>query len=346
MGIRGIALRLFTSYLTNRQIIVNVNGTYSTSRSITISVPQGSVIGPILYLLYVNDMCKLQLIGLLRKFADDTSTFYASNSHEKNTESIKEDMSKINEYYRLNKLTIDVRKTKYTNFGRSRTAREHCNGIDCEGSSIEDATSLKFLGLHIDNQLSWSQHIDIICARVSGAIGAFRKLNFLPIRIMRKLYYAIVHPHLEYAAAIWTRASQTHVKKLQVVQRMAIKCCYKLFWRHSTMDLFTNVAKFILPIKAIGVLQICSIVHAALHKLARSNLEFEHETQRSLRRARGLIKLRVHIKTCGTNAIRYAGPTEYDKLPMEIRGAPTLPSFKYKLKRYLLSTDVINDYLH
>lgn len=315
MGIRGVALKLFESYLTDRQIIVSANETLSSSKKINISVPQGSVLGPILHLLYVNDLCKLQLRGHLALFADDTSTFYSSNSFETNMESINEDMAKINEYFRINKLTLNLKKTHYINFGRSKTAEEYSNGIDCEGTLIEHTKQLKFLGLHIDSQLSWAKHIDCLCAKLSGAIGVLRKLNFLPVSTLRKLYYAIVNPHLKYAAAIWTKACQTQVNTLQVIQRMAIKSCHKLAKRFGTMELFCNVAKTILPIKAIGTLQTCTIVHSALHRLSRTNFKFTYEEKGRTRRTqtKRLVKIRVNVKTYGENAISYAGPNEYDK---------------------------------
>lgn len=254
----------------------------------------------------------------------------------------------MNEYFRINKLTLNLKKTNYINFGRSKTVEEHSNGIECEGATIEHTKQLKFLGLHIDSQLSWAKHIDCICAKLSGTIGVLRKLNFLPVATLRKLYYAIVNPHLEYAAAIWTRACQTHVNKLQVIQRMAIKSCHKLAKRFGTIDLFCNVAKTILPIKAIGILQTCTIVHSAIHKLSRTNFEFKYEEKgRILRtKTKRLVKIRVNVKTYGENTLKYAGPNEYDKLPHEIKAATTIHKFKTTLKKHLLSTDVIKNHIY
>lgn len=96
MGIRGLALNLFGSYLCNRQLIVNVNEMKSKSTTINIGVPQGSVIGPILYLLYVNDIGKLKLHGRLRLYADDSSVFYASRSFAINIQMLKKDLAKSN----------------------------------------------------------------------------------------------------------------------------------------------------------------------------------------------------------------------------------------------------------
>lgn len=335
------------SYLTNRKIIVNVNGSCSAPHDINISVPQGSVLGPILYLLYVNDMCKLGLKGKLRMFADDTSTFYASkHSFGDNMDNISSDMVKIKEFYRINRLTLNLTKTHYMNFGQSKSASEYSDGINCEGTEIQHSDHLKFLGLHIDKKLTWAKHIDCTCAKVSGAAGALRKLHFLPKNILRKLYFALVHPHLQYAAAIWSHASQTHVNKLQIIQRMAIKSCYKLSRRFGTEALFCDVAKTILPVKAIGIMQTCTIVHAALHKQTRTNFEFKYEERRrTTRRPIGLEKIRVVVKTYGESAIKYAGPCEYNKLPPTIRGTNKLQSFKRQLKKHLLSVEIIKNYL-
>lgn len=346
MGIRGIAFDLLKSYLSNRKIVVHVNDSISQPRTMNIGVPQGSVLGPILYLLYVNDIAALQLRGKLKLFADDSSVFYASCSFEQNMIKLRDDLPKIAEYFRLNRLTLNLRKTNYVHFGYSRTADDHRNGVELAGTRIEHADKVKYLGLVIDRHMSWEKHIDSVCAKVSGAIGALWKLSFLPVKILRNLYYAIVHPHLDYAAVIWTQAAQTHLQRVQVLQRKALKCCYKLNMRFDSIALFCDTAKTVLPLKAIGVLQLCSIVHSSVKQLAKTNFTFAYaENHRSRRRPIPMLRFQAR-NGYGESAIQCRGPKEYDALPDEIKNAPRMNTFKARLKKFLLSNEIITKFIH
>lgn len=122
---------------------------------------------------------------------------------------VKHDVEILQEYFRVNRLTLNLSKTKYIEFGKSRNGV--IDNISTPSATIEHTECVKYLGLNIDRQLSWTRHIDAISSRIAGAIGALGKLNFLPKKILQSIYYAIVHPHLQYAASIWTSAKKTHL---------------------------------------------------------------------------------------------------------------------------------------
>lgn len=250
------------------------------------------------------------------------------------------------EFFRINRLTLNLSKTNFVNFGSPAAANNHNESIKIMGTDVQHVGSVKYLGLHIDRELNWSKHIDTVCARLSGTIGALRKLHFLPSKILRTLYYAIVHPHLEYASAIWTSARKTRVHKLQVLQRRAMKCCFKLKTRHPTLDLFLNVGKTILPLKALGTLQICTTVFTSLNNIATTNLEFHYdENRRSNRRPRTLATIRVN-NDWGKNSISYRGPMAYASLSDEIRNSTTLSMFKRRMKNFLRERNVMTNYVY
>lgn len=212
----------------------------------------------------------------------------------------------------------------------------HIDRVDC----------IKYLGLQIDSQLSWSDHTNYVSARIAGAIGAMSRLHFLPSHILVNIYFSLVHSHLNYAAAVWTAAKIVHIEKIQVLQRRAIKRCYGLEDRFSTEQLFGTVARTILPLKALGVFQVCSIVYAVLHGELRTNLNFEFQTaRRSARRSPQLVRLRKRLEYAN-GSIYYRGPKEFGDLSPEVRNSPTLNAFKRNLKNYLLQPNVIRNYLY
>lgn len=345
-GVRGVAYQLIESYLKDRSLAVYVNGQLSERQPINISVPQGSVLGPLLFLLYINDMSALELRGILRLFADDSAVFFGSNSFNTNEEDLKHDLELISEYFRLNKLTLNLRKTKFVNFGTAKKTNATRRNISYQMSTIERVDCIKYLGLHIDSRLSWTNHIDHVGARISGAIGAISRLHFMPSKILVNIYFSLVHPHLNYVASIWTVAKDTHINKLQVLQRRAIKRCYKLEDRFSTELLFNDVAQTILPLKALGVFQLCTIVYAVLNNILRTNMRFAYETGR--RSARHSPKLKRPWKRNGyiDGSIYYRGPMEFEKLNHELRHSASFNVFRTNLKKYLLQANVITQYLY
>lgn len=149
-GIRGHALQLFQSYLSNRKLIISANGSLSAQRDITVGVPQGSVLGSIMYLIYVNDMGQLNLSGDLYLYADDSSVFYANETTEQNVDCMKPDIGVINEYYRINKLSLNTGKTKFVHFTTVQKKIDTANIVDVDGVIIERTNVIKYLGLNID----------------------------------------------------------------------------------------------------------------------------------------------------------------------------------------------------
>lgn len=180
-GIRGIALQLFESYLKNRQMKVKANGTVGRAFDLKIGVPQGSILGPILYLIYVNDLANLQLQGNMRLFADDTSIFYTQSTIQQNMCSLENDIKLIDEYYRLNKLTVNLSKTELIHFHSSKIVIPSTQTITYKGTSIKNVPSVKHLGLIFDSQLQWKAHIEKLAAKLASIVGIFTKIGaFLP----------------------------------------------------------------------------------------------------------------------------------------------------------------------
>ena len=243
-GVRGIANDWFLSYLSNRTQYVEIDGNTSSREHILCGVPQGSILGPLLYLIYVNDIHKSCQSNIL-SFADDT-TMYISNS---NLTSLFQDANtEINYLYKwfcANKLSLNAKKTNYMVI---RPAHMQCNfnGKDVFINGIPlkrigqncNNTSVKFLGIYFDEHLTWQYHIKHVNSKISRTLFAIKQVkNILPLGILRNLYFALIQPHLSYGILAWGNASQ-NLRKTITLQKRAIRTINKAAYNSHTDPLF------------------------------------------------------------------------------------------------------------
>lgn len=223
-GIRGIALDLFKSYFLNRKQITFVNENYSDMKSITCGVPQGSVLGPLLFLIYINDIGALNLKSEPNIFADDTAMFYFNSNILDNMRDAQCDLDVLREYFRLNKLTLNVEKSKFMNIHSKNKILPVFPVLQYNNVSLGEVNEFKYLGIVIDKHLVWDKHINKITSKISSRVGVIRKLSyFLPRKILLSLYYSLIHCNLEYLCMVWGSASNRYLKPVQVLQNRCLK---------------------------------------------------------------------------------------------------------------------------
>lgn len=169
------------------------------------------MLGPLLFLIYINDIGALKLKSDPNVFTDDTHLFYFSSNILDNMLNGQNDLDILEEYFRLNKLTLNIDKTKFMNI--------HPNNI-----SLGEVSEFKYLGIIIDKYLVRDRHIKTILNKISCRVGIIRKLShFLPKKILLLLYYSLVHCNLEYLCMIWGSAAKHYLKQVQVLQNRCLK---------------------------------------------------------------------------------------------------------------------------
>ena len=334
---RGLANDLIRSYLHNRQQFVAIDGTRSILRHISTGVPQGSNIGPLLFLIYINDICRLNLEGQPRLFADDTALFYSNSDPHTIASFINSDLQKLSKYFSNNLLSLNLSKTKFMVFHSSRRTLPPLSNPTLGSDIVEQVTTFKYLGVYLDSTLSWDAHIQQVCNKASFLCGVLRRTNnFLPCRVLLQFYHAHIHSRLSYLILSWGRACKSKLKKLQTVQNRCIKAIFKLPHLYPSVQLYANLPHKILPIVEICELQTLLLVHDILNNVTTHHNLLIQTTSRThnTRRVNDLVLIRAS-SSFGQKRFSVIGPSKFNNLPRDLQQISSRYSFKNNIKRYL-----------
>ena len=202
-GVQGCAHDWFTSYLSNRSQFVTYNGVKSNLNNVKSGVPQGSILGPLLFLLYINDLsfaCKRTFPVL---FADDSNLFLSGKNTNQVQQMINDELKDIVIWLRANKLSLNIIKTHYMLFSNKKVIQPNVT-TEINGQPITCVTKTKFLGVIIDNKLTWKEHISYICGKVAKGIGIISNVRkYLNKNTLLDLYYSFIYPYLTYCNQVW-----------------------------------------------------------------------------------------------------------------------------------------------
>ena len=244
-GIRGVANKWFENYLLNRKQYVQIDQSQSNLCKIDCGVPQGSILGPLLYLIYVNDIDKSTDSKIL-SFADDTS-LYASNMDVKKLFSdVNTSVNLLFEWFCANQLSLNASKTKYIVI-RAPTSHSDMSNLSIKINNTvlerigsgQTENSTKFLGIIIDEHLTWKYHLNHINNKISRALFAIKQMkHILPQESLRTLYFALIQPHLNYGVLAWGKANQAAINKTEMLQKKAIRLINKSPYNSHTEPLF------------------------------------------------------------------------------------------------------------
>lgn len=237
MGIRGLPLQILSDYLSNRTQCVKIDGCLSGELSVAFGVPQGSVLGPTLFLVYVNQLCNLLLQnGKITAFADDTAITFAGDTWHEAFDSAQKGLDEVVNWLNENQLTLNTEKTKIICFSlrqstqppNSYTLIAHSSvcaiTATCSCPKLTRAPTIKYLGVTLDDSLSFSAHIDLLTARIRKLIFVFKTLRHVAeAQIVKRVYLALCQSLLSYCVSAWGGAPKTAMIKLERAQRAVLK---------------------------------------------------------------------------------------------------------------------------
>ena len=222
IGIRGNIHDWFKSYLNNREQFVSYNNVQSETKPISHGVPQGSILGPLLFIIYLNDFSRASDILFSILFADDTTVLIEGSSYNNITTILNKELIKIDTWLQANKLTVNTKKTHYMIFHRARL--KPTINVFIRQDKISLTRSTQFLGIIIDDKLKWTEHIAYVKNKISKSSGILSKArNYIDKKTLKQFYYSFVYPYLIYGIEIWGNASNIHLDPIIKLQKRCVR---------------------------------------------------------------------------------------------------------------------------
>ena len=316
---------------------------------IACGIPQGSILGPLLSLIYVNDIhtCLSSLKFIL--FADDTTILFSNKSLDNLLLIANKELEKVNEWCRVNRLSLNFNKTNFMIFKKNYSP-SNCSQIVIDNNTIKHVTSTKFLGIEINSLIGWKEHISVINQKISRAIGVIRRVRFkLTVKTSMLLYDSLILSQITYCNILWASTYKTSLSKIYILQKRALKLCMgKRHQYNITNQVNTPENKSIfkqanrLSIYDINKFQIAKFIYQVLNKLSPSSFYPMFSLVSSIHsyNTRAEETQKLVLKHAKTNIRKFAisihGPQVWNELPEHIKTLSTIDLFHIKLKKYLI----------
>ena len=331
VGVTGNSLAWFESYLSNREISTYFCSEMSDFSNVSYGVPQGSILGPLLFTLYIDDMVQQVEHCDIHLYADDTILYYSDNDVNCIDDFLNADLKRIHDWMCLNKLSLNVDKTESILIGtRSMLSKRKSLNVHISGNRIQSKETVKYLGVLIDQEFKWNAHIENLCTRTSKLVNFLGRLRvFINECNLKLIYRTIILPLFDYADVVFDSSSQKYTDQLQKLQNRAGRIIlgidpYKHISNHAIHQTLNWES-----LKSRRVKHTLSLAYKSINNLSAPYMQdlFEFIShQYSLRSDGNLVLPKPHSESC-KRMFSYRGASYFNDLPRDVKSSHSYKSF-------------------
>ena len=333
-GVKGNELRWFEDYLKNRNHSTSYLDTLSEPLELQCGIPQGTILGPLLFIIDINDLPK-NIECFTSLFADDTACADSHQHLDTLGNNINQHLIKLEKWFKANKLTVNGSKTKALFFSKKQIKDEDKPKIYIDNTEIEYINHIKFLGIRLDDQLTFKHQLSHIKGKIATGnhILAMNK-KIIPMSLKILIYNALIKSHIEYGAAIWGQKIITsQLKPLVTIQKKAIRNICNAAYNSHTEMLFKKTK----ILKLANLIEYCtlSFCHSIYHKRApRNNLALysTHINNRPLREDRHDFNINFRLDSLP----KHHHPRVWNRIPNSLKSESNIKIFKSNLKAWFI----------
>ena len=331
-------LNILISFISNRQQCVKNNDITSDFREVTSGVPQGSILGPTCFLIYINSISRLRLNGDIQLYADDCAIVYNELEFNSMKYRIEDDLKKLKTWMECHFMSINVSKTYYLLFqGRKKLENPAQLSLNVKyGNEIIDRVEkVKYLGLFIDEDLKFQTHLEHIRNKLLPMAFAIRRIRHrISEKTANQLYFAHVYSHLTFMNPLWSSANKERIGDLFVIQKKVLKMIHKKNILTPTNELFSNK---ILPLPVINDYHLLILAFKIKHNLIKHNsiIQYVNEVHSYNTRQTGNFYVTAYETRYGCANFYHRGLTKYNQLSDSVKKFHTIKIFKLRLREHL-----------
>ena len=340
-GIKENTLEWFKSYLSERNQVVKLNNELSEKQIVTTGVPQGSVLGPLLFVIFVNDISQHVGTATTNLYADDTLIYCSGDTIANVQEELQNSIDNVYEWYRRNNIVINTEKS-CTMVVRSRRNVPNCAiDIYVDNCQIKQVDVMNYLGLEIDEALTWNAYITKLCKKLSFKISKLARLRkVLDQSTLKKIYSSTIQPCIDYAISVWGNTTNQNLNKVQRLQNHCARIIENNFDYVNVRGLqlvsnlgWMNVRERFMYFQ---VLLIYKCIYGLAPTYLTNNVIFDFEVSKRTTRTHEMnLYLSMPDSEFHKNMLFYSGAWEWNKLPNYLKDCCDINRFKCMLKRHI-----------
>ena len=351
-GIRGKEWKWFHSYLHGRSQYVEFNGYKSTKLPLETGVPQGSILGPLLFLLYINDLPSATKLKCVI-FADDTNLLISGDNFVEIAGTLNAELDLVSDFFKANQLMLNAKKTKMICFRRKAPPDDISKvAVYLDGESLKFEEEAVFLGLTLDSNLNWDKHCTNVANKISRNNSLINRMkNFLPPSSLKLLYNSFIQPHIQYGQAVWGGCSGQSKQRIIKIQKRAIRTVTKSYHLAHTEPRMKKMR--LLNFDDLYKQQCMLLCHDCVRHRAPQQITklivLEQTSYSTRNKSNNPLNLKIpNLKTrVGSQSFRVKGPKIWNEIPTEIKNVDKKQTFKSSIKssflyKYSKKTDCKN----